>query len=159
MQIPVCPVGDSVHTGAMRIGELARKAQVNVQTIRYYERRRLLRLPVRTAGGYRSYLPEDLEHLRFIKWCQRLGFTLREIRDLLPLHARLAERRALRGRKELRGLEELLAGKKADIEEKLAALRQLRNQLSRVLGALAASRRPSCPAKGNKGPAPPSRAH
>src|SRR5580692_12785940 len=74
----------------MRIGELARTAGVNVQTIRFYERRRLLREPARTLSGYRNYEKSDLESLVFIKWCQPLGFTLKEVRQLLQLHTALA---------------------------------------------------------------------
>jgi len=58
----------------MRIGELARRARVNLQTVRFYERRGLLRKPARTRAGYRIYEDADLESLVFIKWCQRLGF-------------------------------------------------------------------------------------
>jgi len=134
-----------VDTQAMRIGELARKAEVNIQTVRYYERKRLLRAPARTSGGYRSYLASDLEHLQFIKWCQRLGFTLREIRGLLPLHTTVAQRGAT-DHEELRGLRELLAAKKTDIEGCIAALRQLSRQLGKVLEVLSAARAPVCPA-------------
>jgi len=134
-----------VDIQAMRIGELARKAEVNIQTVRYYERKRLLRAPARTSGGYRSYLASDLEHLRFIKWCQRLGFTLREIRGLLPLHTTVAQRGAT-DLKDLRGLRELLAAKKTDIEGRIAALRQLSRQLGKVLEVLSAARAPVCPA-------------
>jgi MerR family transcriptional regulator, copper efflux regulator len=129
----------------MRIGELARKAEVNIQTVRYYERKRLLRAPARTSGGYRSYLASDLEHLRFIKWCQRLGFTLREIRGLLPLHTAVAERSAT-DRQELRGLQDLLASKRSDIEGRIAALRKLSRQLGKALEVLSAAREPVCPA-------------
>jgi DNA-binding transcriptional MerR regulator len=129
----------------MRIGDLARKAEVNIQTIRYYERKRLLRAPARTSAGYRSYLAVDLEHLRFIKWCQRLGFTLREIQELLPLHSAVA-RGGATDRQELRGLRDLLAGKKSDIEGRIVALRQLSRQLGKALETLSAAREPACPA-------------
>jgi DNA-binding transcriptional MerR regulator len=85
--IPWCMVEDK----AMRIGELAARAEVNIQTLRFYEREGLLRLPERTAAGYRSYAESDLERVRFIRVCQGLGFTLREIYQLLELHRELAE--------------------------------------------------------------------
>jgi MerR family transcriptional regulator, copper efflux regulator len=71
----------------MKIGELAGRAGVNVQTVRYYERRDLLPEPERTASGYREYDADDLRRLRFILRAKELGFTLTEIRDLLGLRA------------------------------------------------------------------------
>ena len=70
----------------MRIGELSSKAGVNVQTIRFYEREKLLRKPVRTAAGYRTFEEADLERVRFIKDSQQLGFSLKEIKELLEIH-------------------------------------------------------------------------
>jgi len=69
----------------MRIGELAAKAGVNIQSVRFYERRRILREPVRAASGYRVYGKSDLDDICFIKQCQELGFTLKEIQPLLQL--------------------------------------------------------------------------
>ena len=63
----------------MRIGEVARQAGVNVQTLRYYERRGLLREPARRSSGYREYPPHTVRLIRFIKRAQELGFTLAEI--------------------------------------------------------------------------------
>jgi len=74
----------------MRISDLATKAGVNIQTIRFYERRQLRPEPARTASGYRCYGPADLERVQFIKWSQQLGFTLREVRQLLQLHSAVA---------------------------------------------------------------------
>jgi MerR family transcriptional regulator, copper efflux regulator len=70
----------------MRIGELSRHTGVPIQTLRFYEREKLLREPPRTAGGYRSYAPSDLARVRFIRDAQELGFTLREIRELMKIH-------------------------------------------------------------------------
>lgn len=69
----------------LTIGQLAKMARVNVQTIRYYERRNLLQPTDRKASGYRMYGGDALKRLRFIKNAQALGFTLREINDLLNL--------------------------------------------------------------------------
>lgn len=69
----------------MRIGELADRAGVNVQTVRYYERRGLLPEPERTSSGYRRYDEDDLLRLRFILRAKGLGFTLGEVTDLLEL--------------------------------------------------------------------------
>jgi len=69
----------------MRIGELAKRAGVSVQAIRYYERRRLMRTPRRTAAGYRVYSEAELEIVTVIKKMQRFGFKLVEIRRVLQL--------------------------------------------------------------------------
>ena len=67
------------------IGQLAAEAGVNVETIRYYQRRRLLPKPQRALGRTRRYGSGEVTRLRFIKCAQRLGFTLKEINDLLEL--------------------------------------------------------------------------
>jgi len=67
----------------MTIGALARAAGVNVETVRYYERRGLLAAPQRTSSGYRQYDHEALWRLQFVARAKRLGFTLAEITDLL----------------------------------------------------------------------------
>lgn len=69
----------------LTIGQLAKMAGVHVQTVRYYERRNLLQPTDRKASGYRMYGDDALKRLRFIKNAQALGFTLREINDLLNL--------------------------------------------------------------------------
>lgn len=72
-------------TMEMTIGKLAKAAGVNVQTVRYYERRRLLTPALRRESGYRVYREDALQKLRFIKNAQELGFSLEEIRSLLQL--------------------------------------------------------------------------
>jgi DNA-binding transcriptional MerR regulator len=69
----------------MRIGELARRAGVDVQTIRYYERQGLLDAPARTGSGYRAYGPEDLDRLNFVRHCRSLDMPLAEIGRLIAL--------------------------------------------------------------------------
>jgi DNA-binding transcriptional MerR regulator len=69
----------------MRIGELAKRAGVSVQAIRFYERRRLIRTPRRTPAGYRVYDETDLEGVTIIRKMQRFGFKLVEIRRVLQL--------------------------------------------------------------------------
>src|SRR5207249_4456061 len=69
----------------LTIGKLAKQVGVNIQTVRYYERRRLLSPTARKSSGYRLYGEDALKRLRFIKNAQALGFTLREIADLLSL--------------------------------------------------------------------------
>ena len=69
----------------MRIGELARQAGVDVQTVRYYEREGVLDAPARTGSGYRSYGPEHLERLNFVRHCRSLDMPLAEIKRLIAL--------------------------------------------------------------------------
>ncbi len=70
---------------SLTIGRLARAAGVNVETIRYYQRVGLIEEPPRPAAGYRRYSPSTIDRIRFIKRAQELGFSLREIRELLDL--------------------------------------------------------------------------
>ncbi len=72
-------------TRTLTIGELAGTVGVNVQTVRYYERRGLLPKPKRRASGYREYIASDVARLEFIRRAQALGFTLAEIEQLLAL--------------------------------------------------------------------------
>ncbi|MBI4389563.1 MAG: MerR family transcriptional regulator, partial [Nitrospinae bacterium] len=69
----------------MRRGELAKQCGVNGETLRYYEKRRLLAPPARSSSGYRLYSQDDVSRIRFIKNAQRVGFTLDDIKDLLKL--------------------------------------------------------------------------
>jgi Cu(I)-responsive transcriptional regulator len=78
----------------MRIGEVAECAGVNVQTLRYYERRGLLPSPTRRPSGYREYSPETVALVRFIKRAQHLGFSLRDVEELLGLRKNLSRNRA-----------------------------------------------------------------
>ena len=69
----------------LTIGQLAKETGTHVETIRYYERQGLIAEPPRRASGYREFPPEYVERIRFIKRAQTLGFTLREISELLAL--------------------------------------------------------------------------
>jgi DNA-binding transcriptional MerR regulator len=73
---------------ALTIGQVATAANVNIQTIRYYERRGMFAAPRRTASGYRQYTQDAVSRLRFIKHAQELGFSLKEIQELLDLRVR-----------------------------------------------------------------------
>lgn len=109
----------------MRIGELAAVANVNVQTLRFYERRGLLRKPSRLASGYRTYSSDDVQVVRFIKQSQELGYTLEEIKQLLLLRAKPSGNAI-----EVRALAE---SKVRDIEEKIKRLGQMREELRLLL--------------------------
>lgn len=72
-----------MNSQSLHIGEVALHAGVSIDTLRYYERRRLLPAAPRTEGGFRLFTSETVEKVRFIKQAQDLGFTLDEIRELL----------------------------------------------------------------------------
>lgn len=71
--------------GGMTIGAVARAAGVRIDTVRYYERNRLLPPPARSPSGYRQYSAETVQRIRYIKRSQRLGFTLAQISELMRL--------------------------------------------------------------------------
>lgn len=106
----------------LRIGAVAEQAGVNIQTLRYYERRGLLANPARTPAGYREYASDAPQIVQFIKRAQQLGFTLTEIQELLRLRAAPNRDRARVCR--------VATAKIADIEEKLARLEAVRRALA-----------------------------
>jgi MerR family transcriptional regulator, mercuric resistance operon regulatory protein len=109
----------------MRIGEVARRAGVNVETLRYYERRGLLHEPPRGINGHRVYDEETVRFVKAVKEAQRLGFTLEEIAE----HARLTG--AVRAHESVRTR---VAQKLDEIDERIASLRRVREELERVVG-------------------------
>ncbi len=109
---------------AMKIGQVAEKGGVNLQTIRYYEREGLLPAPPRLASGYRLFTEESVRRVRFIKRAQELGFTLSEIRELLTLRVNESRSSA-----EVRSIAE---GKIADIDEKVRALLAMKRALTHL---------------------------
>ncbi|MGH7650135.1 MAG: heavy metal-responsive transcriptional regulator, partial [Gemmatimonadaceae bacterium] len=111
----------------MRIGEIAVEADVNIQTLRYYERRGLLDPPSRRASGYREYKPNDVQRVRFIRRAQDLGFTLHEIADLLTLRADSAHSCGMVEERSSRTLER--------IDEKIKDLQRMRTALAKYVGA------------------------
>src|SRR4051812_16390402 len=106
----------------LRIGDVAERGGVNLQTIRYYERERLLPEPPRLASGYRMFPESAVRRVRFIKRAQELGFSLAEIRELLSLREN-----ADAGAQDMR---ERARAKIADIEEKMRSLRAMKNALN-----------------------------
>ena len=73
------------HTTTLTVGQLAKRAGVGVPTIRFYERRGLLPEPERRPSGYRQYVSDSVQRVRFIRHAQELGFSLREVQELLSL--------------------------------------------------------------------------
>lgn len=111
----------------MRIGEVADRSNVNVQTIRYYERRGLLPTPRRSPSGYRQYSADNVERIRFIKRAQALGFSLDDIRELLALKVHPST-----------NCEEVLhhaEAKLRDIDERIEALGLMKRSLESLAGA------------------------
>lgn len=113
-------------SGGLRTGEVAGRAGVNIQTLRYYERRGLLAEPVRSLGGHRLYPPDTVALIGVIKAAQRLGFTLDEVAELLDAGRRRHPGPDLRQR----ALEKL-----AEIDARIADLTVIRGALERVVDA------------------------
>jgi DNA-binding transcriptional MerR regulator len=136
----------------MRIGELAAKAGVNIQSVRFYERRRILREPVRTAAGYRVYGKSDLDDICFIKQCQELGFTLKEIQPLLNLHRAAARLTAAGVRRppEFRDIAQLARVKLGQIDEKMRALKAMRRRLLGMVDRIDTVSSVGCPGAAGK---------
>jgi MerR family copper efflux transcriptional regulator len=109
----------------LTIGELARRAEVPIDTIRYYERNRLIAEPPRRPSGYRQYPEETLKRLRFIRRAKALGFTLEEIAELL----------ALSGRRDVAAVKRTAQRKLAQIEHKIAELARIRDGLAQLVRA------------------------
>ena len=120
---------------------------MNIQTLRFYEREGLLRPPARTASGYRSYVDSDLERVRFIRLCQGLGFTLREIQHLLILHKSVTEYRGTVKMKPsaVREIVTMANERLELIDEKLAALGLMRAELTALVVALTGDSAGTCP--------------
>src|SRR5215471_7019939 len=119
-------------------GQLAKQAHVNRETVRYYERRRLLQRPSRSIAGYRVFSDDAVKRLQFIRHAKMLGFSLEEIRELLALRVRTIDTcdRVL----------ERAQNKIGDIERKIDALQQMRRVLSGLVTACARQRRTQeCP--------------
>ena len=111
----------------LNIGSLAKQAEVNIQTIRYYERRGLLPEPERTASNYRVFTGDTVRRVRFIKRAQDLGFSLTEIKELLELRA--APRSCCQDARERS------EAKIKDIEEKVRTLEGMKKALSKLVRA------------------------
>jgi redox-sensitive transcriptional activator SoxR len=115
----------------VRVGDVAKRAGVNVETLRYYERRGLMPAPERTPSGHRRYDEETVRFLLAIKDAQAVGFTLAEIAEYLGASRRSGSApEALRVR---------MAAKIDQIDARIAALRRMRDELARVVGCACTS--------------------
>lgn len=109
----------------MLTNEVAKQAEVNIETLRFYERKGLLEAPKRTASGYRMYDEESVRIVRFIKRAQDLGFTLTEVKGLLELSAH---------KQNNCGVAQALGDQKIkEVDEKIKDLQRIRVALEQLL--------------------------
>jgi MerR family mercuric resistance operon transcriptional regulator len=119
------------------IGQLAFAAGVNVETVRYYQRRNLMHEPPRPPGGTRRYSEADAQRLRFIKRAQVMGFALADIENLLQLGS---------GKRSCRTTRELALAKLEAVDERIRELRRLRKELASLVAECDQNRREAaCP--------------
>ena len=111
----------------MTIGEIATKSGVNVQTVRYYERRGIIIPRERSQSGYRIYSDDDVKRIRFIKQAQELGFSLVEIADLLAM--RVERRRSCTA------VEQRARVRIADVQRRIHELRRIECALEQLVSA------------------------
>jgi MerR family transcriptional regulator, mercuric resistance operon regulatory protein len=119
------------------IGELSRLTGVNIETIRYYEKIKMLRAPPRTEGGRRVYGPAETRLLAFIRRGRELGFGLEDIRALLALGAP--------GKASCADAREIAAHHLDEIRSKIADLRKLERLLAKTIAQCSGTRVPDCP--------------
>jgi len=110
---------------ALGIGQLAKRGGVGIDTVRYYERNGLLAPRTRLASGYRRYGDLELARLRFIRRAQALGFTLREVKELVALSAQRDVGRVKRSAQ----------AKLVDVNARIVALERIREGLAKLIAA------------------------
>jgi MerR family transcriptional regulator, copper efflux regulator len=108
----------------LSIGEVARQTGVGVETVRFYEREGLVPEPKRRPSGYRQYPPDAVRRIRFVQRAKELGFTLKEIRELLSLR--------VAADKTCADVRDLSVAKLADVDRKLGELARMRAALARL---------------------------
>ena len=118
------------------IGALAKRCEVAIDTIRYYEREGLLPVPNRRASGYREYDAGAVERVRFIRRAKDLGFTLDEIRDLLAL-----ESDRDRG---VEGVKQRASRRLAELNDRIQQLTEMRDELQRLVHECPGCGEPEC---------------
>ena len=122
----------------LTIGQLAKHAGVNRETVRYYERRRLLQGRSRSAAGYRVFSDDAVRRLRFIRHAKMLGFSLEEIKELLALRIHSIDT--------CERVRERTQTKIADIERKIETLQRMKRSLSELITACSRRRKTDeCP--------------
>jgi DNA-binding transcriptional MerR regulator len=109
----------------LKIGDVAKKTGLSIDTIRFYEKQGLLRSPSRSEGGFRLFQDADIANLRLIRSGQSLGFSLNEIRDLLPVRNGISSPCA--------EVKRLLEEKLLSVREKIAELNSLEREITTAL--------------------------
>ena len=120
----------------MRIGELARATGTKAETIRYYEREGILPTADRTDGNYRDYSTEHLQMLSFVRRARGLGFNMAQVRELLALSDH--------DEKPCQDVDHLVRQQLADVEQRIADLASLRDELSQMLRSCDADKIGEC---------------
>jgi MerR family mercuric resistance operon transcriptional regulator len=110
----------SMTMNRLTIGQVARQAEIGVETVRFYERQGLVEEPPRRESGYREYAPEVVKRLLFIRRAKELGFTLNEIKELLSFDS-------------CPDVKTLAQAKIADIAAKIKTLKRMQRVLSRLV--------------------------
>lgn len=110
----------------LRIGELAARTGVSIDTVRFYERRRLIPCAVRTGGGFRLFSTDTIERIRFIKQAQDIGLSLEDIGQLLQTGG---------GANECRSVRDLLSAKLAELDDRMKKMRDFRRTVINHLAA------------------------
>lgn len=127
----------ALRAQGLAIGELSRRSGVNIETIRYYERIKMLPAPARTGGGRRVYGPDAVRTLAFIRRARELGFSLDEIRVLLEL--------GKPGRASCAEVREIAKHHLEDVRTKIADLARLARLLARTIKRCSGKAVPDCP--------------
>lgn len=112
-----------MNAGSLQIGEIAALAKVSVDTVRYYERLKLLPRAIRSSGGFRLFPTETAERIKFIKQAQEMGFSLDEIKQLFSTG----------GANQCQTVRELLLEKLAELEAKIEQMRNFKMILNHHL--------------------------
>lgn len=118
---------------SMTIGRLAKEARVNIDTLRYYEKRGLLPEPPRKESGYRLYGADTVKRVAFIKHAKELGFSLSEVNELLSLR--------METKSQCRAVKIKAEAKIAEVEEKIQSLQQIKAALLRLVGSCIVNKR------------------
>lgn len=123
---------------AFTIGEVARRAHVGIDTVRYYERNRLLPVPARRTSGYRQYTHADVLRLNFIRRAKDIGFSLSEIRELMAL--------SIDRERGVRGIKQRAQARLAEIDTRIRQLQRVHRGLKALVAACPGhGRLESCP--------------
>jgi MerR family copper efflux transcriptional regulator len=127
---------EQIGMNSIGIGTLAKRAGVSIDTVRYYEKSGLLAPESRLASGYRRYSDEQVSRLRFIRRAQELGFTLKDIRELLGISKQ----------RDVAKVKRAAEKKLADVEARLVALTRMRDGLATLVA--------TCPGHGRAADCP-----